>query len=162
MGDQADDVSPRRGQLRETPAAHPRVELHVQRDALGDRPTGDDELEPRLTSRTQLGGPRRAEDEQTPVGHLRSQRERLGDGRDAQGVRAGRERGLGAVRRAVAVPVRLHYGPQLGAVEDAQERGDVPPQGSEVDRDLTPGHERSGQRWTLQAVATSLYDGATV
>ena len=109
---------PGRGELREPPAPHARVELEVDRDALGD--VG----RPRRTARAAPRAPRRPPPapsgrgrRSARAGSARAQLERLAERRDAERRRAGLERRPPDVDRAVPVAVGLDDRPQLGAVE---------------------------------------------
>ena len=140
MGHQADDLGGRLGQLRHAVAAHARVELQVAPHALGDLAVADDELEPCVTGLGDLAAPGRAHDEDPRGRELPAERERLRDGREAESGRPGSERRARDVRCTVAVPVRLDDRPELGAAERAAERGGVPTQRRQVDRQLRAMH----------------------
>ena len=141
MGHQADDVRRRLRQLGEPPPAHAGVELEVNRDLVRDLAARDDELEPRVPCRGDLARiVRRAHDHDARVGQLAPQLEALVDGGDAECGRARFEGRAAYVDRAVAVAVRLHDGPELGAVEDVEKPPRVVANGAEVDRDLAPVH----------------------
>ncbi len=123
MAHQADDLERRRKELGETPASHPGVELQVHANVRRNLVRRDDELEARISRLSDLavaaGG---SHDDDPRLRELPAELEGLGHGRDAECGSAGAERGAGNVDGAVAVAVRLHDGPELGAGERAQER----------------------------------------
>jgi hypothetical protein len=137
---QPDHLGRRPHELRKAPPPHPGVELQVHRHALGDDLVVDDELEARLACIRHLTPLGRAEHDEAGLGKLAAEHQRLVDGRRADRRRARAERGGGDIDRAVPVAVRLHDGPELRAVERAQQRRGVPPQRAEVDRELRPMH----------------------
>ena len=119
-------------------------------NTFGDVVGRDDERQPGIARQRNLTARGRPDDEDACGRELGTQRERLAEPSRRTGVVApARERGIRAVDGAVTVAVRLHDGPQLGAVERAQQRGDVAAQRAQVDRDLAA----SLQRRALQAMA---------
>ena len=102
-------------------------------DALGERAVGDRQLEPGLAREADVV--RRAQDEDARFGERRPQLPPLGDGRRAERRGAGLERGAPALDGAVAVPVGLDDGPELGSRERVEEPPRVPAERAEVDRD---------------------------
>jgi len=141
MAHQPDDVDRRRQQLGQAPAAHPRVELEVDADALRDRLVEHREVEVCLARLGDVPVGARPEDEDAHARELAPERQRLGHGRDAERERAFTERRACDVDGAVPVAVGLDHGPQLRASEDAPQPTDVAPHRAEVDRDLGAVHQ---------------------
>ena len=88
----------------------------------------------------------RAEDEDPRVGESGAEREALAHRGDAQRDRAARQRRPPGVGGAVAVPVGLDDGPQLGRRDAVGEHAGVVADRAEVDRDERAGHVRRGPR----------------
>ncbi len=141
---QPDHLEGRRRELGEPVAAHARVELQVERNAVRQRSVvGDDELEPRLPRLGDLAVRRRAEHDDAGLRELGTQHERLGDGGGAQARRPSAERTVGDVDRTVAVAVRLDDGPQLGTGEGREQHLRVATDCAEVDRELRSRHRHT-------------------
>ena len=94
----------------------------VQRQALGQRPLDDRQLERAGARRPQLRFGGRAEDDDPRLGLGRPQLEPLGDRRDAERGRALGERDLGDGRGAVPVGIRLDDGPELASPSTVRRR----------------------------------------
>ena len=135
-----DDVACRRRELREPPASHPGVDLEMDSHAFRDPLVGGDELQPRDASLADLALGHRPHHEDASVAKRRAQVERLRQRRDAQGGRPRVERGLRHVDGAVAVALRLHDGPELGALGGLQEGRGVPPDRPEIEGEARPLH----------------------
>ena len=140
MAHQPDDLTGRRRQLGEAPAAHARVELQVDADAFRDRLVEDGQVEVGLARLRDVAARARPHDEDPHARELAAERKRLGDRGDAERQRAFAERRAGDVDGAVPVAVGLDDGPELGAPERAPQPADVPPDRAEVDRDLGAVH----------------------
>jgi hypothetical protein len=110
----------------------------VHRHPLGYPPIRDDQLESGVARLPDLLLRRWAEDEDPRLRQLGAQRESLGNRCDAQRRGPRTERSAGTVDGAVPVSVRLDDGPQLGAVERAEQGLGVAAQRAQVDRDLAP------------------------
>ena len=138
---EADDALGPFGELRKAVASHSGLELQMDADAVGNLVVRDGELEVRVTCMRDLATRReRAHDEDADAGVFRAQGEPFLHGRHAKGARSGPQRRARDVDGSVAVAVRLDDGPELRAVELAQERAHVAPQRAEVDGDLRPVH----------------------
>ena len=109
-------------------------------DAFGNPLVGSDELEPRDARLADLALGHRPHHEDARVAKCGSEVERFRQRRDAERGCAGVERGLRDVDRAVAVPLRLHDGPELGSFRRTQERRGVPPNRPEVEGEARPLH----------------------
>ena len=108
--------------------------------ARGHGTLGDRELETGRARARRLLLVGRPENEEAHRPERLPEPERLRDGCDAERARARIERGAADIRRPVPVAVRLDDGPQLGAVEHAQERPRVAADRTEVERQLRAGH----------------------
>ncbi len=133
---QPDDLAAGHIQLGDPPAAHAGVELDVHLHALGDLAVGDHELEARIARIGDLAARGRPEHQHADGAECLPEREPFRNGRHAERGRARPERCAADVRGAVAVTVRLDHRPQLGALEHAQERARVAPDGAEIDRQV--------------------------
>ncbi len=139
---QPDDRRPRLTELGEPPAAHPGVELEVERHTLGQPLVGGGQLEPRLAGEGDLDVLGRPENEDAGVRLRGAEGQRLADRRDAQRRRAARKRRPGNVGCTVSVPVGLDDRPELGRSDDTGEASGVAVNGADVDRDERAGHGR--------------------
>ena len=156
MAHQPDDPGARRRQLRQAPAAHPRVQLDVDGNAVGHERGRGAKLQPARPGGLDLallGGP---EDENPCSGKCPAQLERLGDGRDPERRRAGVERRCADGHGSMSVSVCLDDGPELGRTGEAgAEESRVVPDRRKVDRDEGPHHLRhSGEAVILRPHAS--------
>src|SRR5438552_18593093 len=122
----------------------------MDRDVVGDLTARNHELEPRLARLSQLC--RRAHHDDPSLREPAAQLYGFGDGNDAEGRSPCFQRGSRDVARAVAVPVRLHDGPQLGALEHVEEPDRVVADRAEIYRDLAPMHASSLARMRAHAL----------
>src|SRR5204863_2627465 len=101
----ADDLPRGPYELAGAPASHPRVELHMDRDPLGNLPVDRDDLEAGVARRRELVARHRPEGEDAGVGERAPKLDRLLERRRAERGRAGFERGAADVDCTVAVAV---------------------------------------------------------
>ena len=106
--------------------------------AFGDRTVADHQLEAGRSRVLDLRASGRAEHEDAGRPERHPERERLRHRGDAEGRRAGSERGAPNIDGAVPVAVRLDDCPELGAGEGARQPGRVAPDRAEVDRHDRP------------------------
>ncbi len=136
----ADDLTRRCGDLGESPAAHPGIDLEMDLHPLRDPAVRRDELEPRDASFADFALGDGPHDDDAGVAKRRAQVEGLGQRRDAERGRTGVERRLRDVDRAVAVALGLDDGPQLGSPRRAEQRLGVPPDRAEIEGEAGPLH----------------------
>ena len=109
-------------------------------NAFGGFPVPAAQLEPRLAGLRQIGGRRRAEDDDPREGKIAAHSERFADGGDAQRRRTRVESGAAHIDRSVPVPVRLDDGPQFRIAEQSAQRPHVVADRGEVDGDARTWH----------------------
>ena len=109
-------------------------------DALRDLAVGDHELEAGVAGICDLPAGGRAHHEDPRWTERLPQRQPFRHRRDAERGRSGPERGAADVDRAVPVAVRLDDRPELGALESAEQRPDVPPDRTQVDDQIGARH----------------------
>ena len=122
------------------PPPHPGIELEVNPQALGDATVGGDELEPRIAGLADLPLRHRPENDDARVPERGAKVESFRQRRDAERSGARLERRLRHVDRTVPVSLRLHHGPQLGALGGPEQRRGVAPYRSEVEGEARPLH----------------------
>ena len=128
-----DRVGRRLGQPPGAEAAHARVELQVQRDALRKRRLRDGKLEMRVARFADLGVTRGPHDDDARIGERGPEPDAFADRGDAERTGAFLERDSGHLDGAVAVCVGLHDRPQLRPGQRIEQTAHVVP------------HERRGR-----------------
>ena len=141
MAHQPDHLASRHRQLGQPPTAHARVELEMDPDPLRDLAVRDHELEAGVAGICDLPAGGRAHHEDSRSTERLPKRQPFRHRRHAERGRTGPERRGPDVDRAVPVTVRLDDRPELGALESAEERPDVPPDRTQVDDQVGAGHQ---------------------
>ena len=112
----------------------------MDRHALGDATVGGHELEPGDAGLADLPLRHGPEHDDPRVPERGAKVERFGQRRDAERGGTRLEGRLRHVDRAVPVALRLHHGPQLGALGGPEQRRGVAPNRSEVEGEARPLH----------------------